>query len=579
MTSILLGHDHDSGQPIRIPTKAFGTHFHFIGGTGKGKTTAIHTLLKPLLTDPFDKNCFIIIDRLGNLSEEILLWMASPDFCTDYVRDRLVYIQPSREDVVLPFNPLLYDTPAHGYFKVERTTEVILRAWESVNISAMPRLARWTFNAFWAAAQLGLTVSDCIHFLFPGSEYHKPLLAMLPQGLQTEWREIYAAKGSRSTEILDSSRNRLKPYFESDVLRRMFGATENRLDIAKFMREGKIVLLDLAPKNRLSPQLGNTIGSLALNEIIATARSLPRQERYSTYIFLDEFQNFVGPDLVDALPEVRQLGLKFLLSHQSLSQLERGDYDLTQMIFQAQSRLAFGIQGEDADTLAHEYASIMYDGRKIKDEIYSQKQLIKGHKIQTLSSWSTASQEAENWQDTHGKNWSENTNEVKSPRADQATKGRGSGTGGQEGTGKGGSFSSSKTEGGHETLVPIYDNFQELSSRNYVSFDEQASEWAQKLRNLITGQALLRLVDDPIIRTVDVKLSTHGYLRHNMVDIAKHFPQLLDNVEALLEKNFKNDMFVSAQQIDQEAKARMEKLLYPTIVLDNLAIESKDPFA
>ena len=149
----------------------------------------------------------------------------------------------------------------------------------------------------------------------------------------------------------------------------------------------------------------------------------------------------------------------------------------------------------------------------------------------------------------------------------------------KRGLGKGAAFSSSNTEGGHETLVPIHDNFQELSSRNYVSFDEQASEWAQKLRNLVTGQALLRLVDDPIIRTVDVKLSTHGYLRHNMVDIAKHFPKLLNNMEALLEKNFANDMFVSAQQIDLEAKARMEKLLYPTIVLDNLAIESKDPFA
>ena len=208
MKSILLGADAANEESIRIPKKAFGTHFHLIGGTGKGKTTAIHTLLWPMLRDPSDRSCFIIVDRLGNLSEELLLWMASPDYCTDYVRDRLVYIEPACEDVVLPFNPLLYDTPSHGYFRVERTTEVILRAWQSVDIDAMPRLARWTFNAFWAAAQLGLTVSDCWHFLLPDSKYHRPLMQLLPDRLQMEWQEVANARSAEATRLLDSSRNR-----------------------------------------------------------------------------------------------------------------------------------------------------------------------------------------------------------------------------------------------------------------------------------------------------------------------------------------------------------------------------------
>ena len=57
-------------------------------------------------------------------------------------------------------------------------------------------------------------------------------------------------------------------------------------------------------------------------------------ERYTTYLWLDEFQNFVGPDIESALPEVRQLALRLILSHQSLSQLKRGDYDLSNMIYQ-----------------------------------------------------------------------------------------------------------------------------------------------------------------------------------------------------------------------------------------------------
>jgi len=583
MKSILLGKDQETSDAIRIPKSAFGTHFHFIGGTGKGKTTAIHTLLWPLLRDPTDRSCFIIIDRLGNLSEELLLWMASPDHCTDYVRERLVYIQPSREDIVLPFNPLLYDTPSHGYFRVERTTEIVLRAWESVNIEAMSRLARWTFNAFWAAAQLGLTVSDCWHFLQPASKYHKPLMRMLPEQLRTEWQEVTNPRSSEATRLLESSRNRLKPYFESDILRRMFGTTENRLDITRFMREGKIVLIDLAPRNRLAGQLSNTIGSLVLNEIIATVRSLPRRERYSTYVFLDEFQNFVGPDLADALPEVRQLGLKFLLSHQYFEQLKRGDYDLTDLIFQAQSRLVFGVQGEDADMLAHEFASINYDPKKIKDEIYSRKQRVKGHKLIELSSWSEASQHSDNWQDTYGENWSQNTNEVKPPHTTEPTKGRGSGTGGQKGRGVGGSRAQTSSRGTHEALTPEYEEFQELSSRTYESFDEQKSVWARDIRNLKTGQALLRLVDDEKIRRVNVKRSATSYLRHDAVTIAQHFPELFDRMEELIERNFENDMFVSAERIDQEAEARLQRVLRQPIVMNSSDADANsnasDPFA
>ena len=91
--------------------------------------------------------------------------------------------------------------------------------------------------------------------------------------------------------------------------------------------------------------------------------------RYPTYLLLDEFQNFVGPDIDAALPEVRQLALRLILSHQSFSQLRRGDYDLTSMIFQAQSRMIFGVQGDDADILANEVGSLTFDPRRIKDEI------------------------------------------------------------------------------------------------------------------------------------------------------------------------------------------------------------------
>jgi hypothetical protein len=573
MRSFLLGKDALSGDDVRLPVDSFKTHYHLIGGTGKGKTTAIHTMLHHLLTNPFDKSCVFIIDRLGSFSQELLLWLSSR-FCTQQARDRLVFIQPSREDIVSTFNPLLFDTPANGYYRIERSTDIILRAWESQNIEAMPRLARWTFNAFAAASALGLTISDCSHFLLPGSKYNRPLLNILPERLQAEWAEI-TSPSTRSNEairILDSSRNRLRPYFDSDILRRMFGSTQSRLDVLRMMREGRIVIVDLSPRNRLGGQLANTIGALLINEVIAQVRSLPRDVRYPTYMFLDEFQNFVGPDLESALPELRNLGLRLILSHQSFSQLERGDYDMTSIIFQAQSRLIFGVQGEDADLLAHEVASIKFDPKRIKDEIRTRRQLHAGFRVQEMESWTETNQSGDSWTDTTAKGKSHGEQQHGDPFAmyRDRQKSRGWNENETDTQGRGGSSSHSSGHTRSQQLVPEYEEFLELASRTYETFEEQKNEWARDIRNLKTGQALLRMVNDPKLYTVDVKRSAPGFLQYDLQTIARKFPQQLDAMDRLIEENFQSDFFVPASRVDQEATERMERVLK-----ERLSIRSK----
>lgn len=565
MRSFIVGKDHRTNTDVRIPIDSFRTHWHLIGGTGKGKTTAIHTMLHGLLMNPMEKSCFFIIDRLGNFSQELLLWLASR-YCTPSVRNRLVFIQPSREDVVATFNPLLYESSAHAYYRIERSTEIMLRAWESQDVAQMPRLARWTYNAFAAAAQLQLTISDCCHFLHPGSKYHEPLLEVLgtvDPRLTSEWQEIISAKGQEATRILDSSRNRLRPYFDSDILRRMFGSTQSRLDVLRMMREGRIVVVDLSPRNRLSGQLANTIGALLINEVIAQVRSLPRDVRYPTYMFLDEFQNFVGPDIESALPELRNLGLRLILSHQSFSQLQRGDYDLTSIIFQAQSRMMFGVQGEDADILAHEVAAITFDARKIKEEIYSLRQIITGHHKETLHGSSEQQQHQDGWSDASSTNTGDSEQRSGDPFWPNYRQKivRGTNKGNSDTRTRTGGSSASTAKSTHETLVPDHETFRELASRTFQAFDEQKSEWARDIRNLNTGRALLRLVNDRQLHLVDVKRSAPGFLQYDMHTIARKFPAALEAMDRLIDENFQSDFFVPASRVDAEADERIHRVL------------------
>jgi hypothetical protein len=543
--SFLIGHDSKTGEDVRIPVAAFRTHFHLIGGTGKGKTTAIHAMLHPLLLEPRDKACFVIVDRMGNLSAELLLWMASR-YCTDAVRRRLVYIQPSREDAVITFNPLQYGTQQEGFYKVSRATDIILRAWEDVNIEAMPRLARWTFNAFWAAAQLGLTIADCVHFLLPGSDYHSRLLDCLPRRLKYEWQEVIDAKGEAS-RLLESTRNRLKPYFESEILRSMFGSAESRLDMTRFMREGRIVLLNLAPYNRLSEQLGNAIGGLVINEVLAVARSLPMGVKYPTYLLLDEFQNFVGPDIESAIPEVRQLGIRLILSHQSFSQLKRADVDLTNIIWQAQSRMIFGVAGEDATILGDEIGALTYDPKRVKEENYVRRQRIVGHEIRLLKSWSESQGEVEGWNTSYGSDW---------PAMDRHRNEKQS-----EGGGASGGKNRNKTSGEAEHLVPVHEDFDELANRVFYTPEEQKAQWGRDVRELVTGQCLMQIADQKGIRFVDVKRSAPGPLAWDDVTLLRRYPKAIDDRTALIEANFRSELFVRPEVIEAEAVRRLESVV------------------
>lgn len=567
MTWINLGRNAESSEPVSIPIEALNQHLHVVGGTGKGKTTALHTILHELMTAPGEDACFFIIDRMGSFSHDLLMWFAS-DFCPQYVRERLLYIRPAREDVVLGFNPLIYDTQGHGYFRVARATDIILRAWDSMNIEAMPRLARWVFNAFWAAAQLGLTISDCDHLLLPGSKFHKPLLSVLPQRLHAEWSELLNSRSGEVLRTLDSSRNRLKPYFESDVLRRMFGSTQNRLNVRRFMEQRRIVLLDLSQGDRLSLQLTDAIGSLVLNELLATARSLPPEVMHPTYVVLDEFQNFIGPDIEAAIPEVRQLGLKLILSHQSFSQLRRGDHDLTSLIFQCQSRLMFGLQGDDAGLLAAELASLTYDPKKIKDELYTRKQLIAGHEIRELVNRQNSQALSDQWNQTYGANWNSGRSSTSNLSDPYPTSFGHSGThGGSIGSGTSGGATNTTSEGTSQTFLPVYDEFLELSRRTYYTFEEQHELWAQSLRLLQRGEAVLRLCDDPNIHRVSVRRSAPGHLSWSPRDVLEYLPHEVERCEQLVEENFQQPEFTSPELIDREIETRLLSVIRPRITL------------
>ena len=566
MRTLTLGRDRDTGDRVEIPVDAFRTHVHMPGATGKGKSTAILTLLQQLLLDWREPACHVVVDFLGGLTHDVLMWMSSR-YCTPQARDRLVLLRPSDPRFTMTLNPLLYDDEEQGFFKVNRATDLVLRAWTAQSLADQPRLARWLFNAFWACAQLGLTVADTEHLLLPGSPFHAPLLGALPPRLRYEWDEVLNARGGEAVRILDSTRNRMKPFHDSGILRRMFGSVRNRLDALRFMREGKVLLLDLSPGGRLSPPEANAIAGLVVNEFLAAARSLPRHVRYPTYLWLDEFQRLVSPDLEYAIPEMRQLGIRLVLAHQSFSQLKTADVDLTSLIWQPQTRLAFGEAGEDADLLAAEFASLTYDPKWVKEELHSLRQLQTGHDTVHLSTWATGLTESKQWQTSYGTGRTATDHTSRRDGDPRPVRGEGEGRSETTGTGEGGGEGRSSTHGTHEQLVARLETIRELSSRTFYSFEEQRELWAQRVRQLRTGQCLLRLVNDGAVRSVRVDQPKQGYLALDPDTLRRRLPAAAEAYERLVAANYEREWYASPQAIDRETEERLRRVLAPPIVV------------
>ncbi|MDP9025376.1 MAG: hypothetical protein M3N13_08390, partial [Candidatus Eremiobacteraeota bacterium] len=241
------------------------------------------------------------------------------------------------------------------------------------------------------------------------------------------------------------------------------------------------------------------------------------------------------------------------------------DYDLTSMIWQAQSRIAFGVQGDDADILGHEFASLSYDPKRIKDTLYHMRQRIAGHEKITLKSWGDSVTDSESWDERYGKGWTHH--DTRSKRDGSIDEVRGSGDTRAENTqkGKGGGSSRARNEGGAEHLVPIHEEVQELSSRTFYTGDEWERMWAKRARVLQTGVALVRLVDDPELYEVAVDRSAVGYLGWDAGLLRRKLPRVIDQVDAFVEENFRSEFFVRPEVIDAETEKRLHALLHAPI--------------
>lgn len=132
------------------------------------------------------------------------------------------------------------------------------------------------------------------------------------------------------------------------MIRNIFAASENRLNLRKIMDEGKILIVKL-PKGKLQEEIMGFLGAMIVTKTYQAAMSrqgLPQASRRPFFLYIDEFQNFATDTFAEILSEARKYGLGLTVAHQFLKQIPE---NLNSALFGNVGTIAsFRISSEDA---------------------------------------------------------------------------------------------------------------------------------------------------------------------------------------------------------------------------------------
>jgi len=368
LKTILLGHDA-LGRAVELTGQERETHMHVIGSSGSGKSKFLEQMMRG---DLDNRQGFCLIDPHGSLYQDVL------HYCSHKVLSReIVLLNLSEPAQVIGFNPFKKAPEGDISVQVDGMIRAITRAWGMPNTDQTPTLERTLRLIFITLVELGLPFHAAQHMLnFGSGEIRAQFIEKLSSPLiRREWEELLELRPKDWRAEMLSAKNRLLRLLTSETLARFFNTENGGIDLAEIIDKGKVLLVNLATSPSLSDENGRVFGALLLNEFFHAARrrrAPPGKTLVPYYLYLDEFQTFVTLDVAGMLDQVRKYKVFAVLAHQRFGQL---DEDLTDAVLtNCRIKAVFGgLPVEMARMMAQELFIGELDPMRIKVAIYQTK--------------------------------------------------------------------------------------------------------------------------------------------------------------------------------------------------------------
>lgn len=328
----------------RIPASHRRAHTHVIGVSGMGKSKLLeHLCFQDIAAGMgcglIDPHSLLVDDLLKSLITQKVL--DNPEIC-----DRLIYVDPAREDYIIPFNVLA--TPDRPYAVATSVLEAFRRTWPD-SLKEAPHFTNIMFHALLVLIQTKCTLMDLPRLLVD-KEFRETLLICANQSeLTSFFHDRYDQWGRDGAVMRESTLNKVTALSINPYLKLMLGQKENHLDFREIMDEGKILLVSLG---NADPETRHLIGSLFVTGLELAMRR--RKKRSLWNLTIDEFSGYVASEgsaetLEHVLSEGRKFKMSMTVAHQTLSQLNQS---MIGALANVATKIIFGIGRHDAEFFA-----------------------------------------------------------------------------------------------------------------------------------------------------------------------------------------------------------------------------------
>jgi len=366
-----------------LPLEHFDTHMYVVGKTKKGKSCFLdHVLFQLIYLD----QGVGVLDPHADLANDLLAYLASYPRAEPWLSrpenfERLIYLDPSRKDYLIPFNVLAI--PGDPYSVAQNVIEAFRRTWPET-LKEAPRFSDIALHSLLVLIENRLTLVEFPRLLTDKDWRDQLLKKVANPDLAPFFHDRFDRWGRERPMMIESLLNKVTALTLNPALKLILGARESRLNLRQIMDQRKVLIINLGAGDQ---ETRNLLGSLLMVFFEQAAFSrveLPKEHRPPFFLAVDEFQEFCAHAgsarvLAEVLSECRKFGLHLCLAHQSLSQLESDR--LQGALEQAQIKVLFGTGRQTARAIVGDL--FLPDPSQIKHEVADEQQQARTHPLYT----------------------------------------------------------------------------------------------------------------------------------------------------------------------------------------------------
>jgi len=374
--------EHPGSSPRRLHVDEDDrrkTHKLVLGSPGSGKSKFLEWSGRD---DILNGQGFGLVDIHGSLYQSIKHWLSY-----NYFLDRnVILLDPSGGEHILGFNPFRPKAGVDLDVQVAGMVQALLRVWGAENTNETPTLDRVLRLVFTAMVIKSIPLHEIFHLInFDERQVREDVISSFSEPVvRSAWEQLQAVqtRGQWRDEVL-STQNRLFRLAYSPTIKRFMGVVDERYNInpLEIMNEGKILLVNLKESTQLTEDNAKAFAALLLNDFFKSAIMFRDRDELGHdprpfFMYVDEWQNIVTPDIKKILAQARKFGLLLTLANQDLSQIADafGENFVNTLLTCCQIKVCFGgLNRNDAKRMVEEMLVKQLDLDETKNELASTK--------------------------------------------------------------------------------------------------------------------------------------------------------------------------------------------------------------